>query len=121
MATKVITICDWHEGDVEAAHHNEWTNPTGVRRSNDLCEEDQKKFLKAWEAIEKNSSVVQETAVRPTRRKVSTSRNAGPSQQAIIKAWARENGYSVSETGGRVPFNIEMEWKKAGSPNLLAE
>jgi hypothetical protein len=29
MATEVIKICDWHEEEVEATHHNEWTNAKG--------------------------------------------------------------------------------------------
>ncbi|MGN9782798.1 hypothetical protein ACTMTF_15300 [Nonomuraea sp. ZG12] len=120
MATKVIQVCDWHDDeDVEAPYHNEWTNPKGEHRQNDLCQTHQMDWTEAWEVIDRSSTEVPASAAasRPARRKSGSSRTTGPSQQAIIKAWARSVGHEVK--GSRVPFNIEMEWKEAGSPNLL--
>ncbi|MEU7830340.1 histone-like nucleoid-structuring protein Lsr2 [Nonomuraea sp. NPDC049129] len=125
MAEKVITVCDWHDGkDVEAGNHNEWTNHLGKRRKNDLCDDHQRKFLAAWEAVERGSRPVEveEISTRAPRKRpsVRVKAKAGPSEQQIIKAWAKQQGYKVA-TGGRVPFNIELEWKNAGRPNVLED
>lgn len=135
MAEKVIRICDWHEEDVEAPHREEWTNPKGEHRRLDLCDSHHEDWLGLWEGLEEYSTLVEEApkppAVEekakpsPTRRRVvrhpaDKKTSKGPSQTQIIKDWARKNGFEVTEGGGRVPFNVELAWKEAGSPNLLA-
>ncbi|MEU4726508.1 hypothetical protein AB0G06_43515 [Nonomuraea dietziae] len=117
MATKVITICDWHGDDTPSKYRNRWTNPQGKRRRNDLCADHQKEFLGLWERLEQGSALDTEDApARPSRRKAGTKED--PSYQAIIKAWARSVGHEVQRSG-RVPFHIEQEWKEAGRPNVL--
>lgn len=117
MATKLITICDWHRGEDEPAiHHNQWTNAQGKRKKNDLCDEHQVVFLAKWDDLEANSEPDEEPLARPKARRRRAS--DGPSDQALIKAWARAQGVNVSASG-RVGFNVEQAWKDAGSPNLL--
>lgn len=117
MATKLIIICDWHNGeDIPAIHHNRWKNPQGKHKKNDLCAEHQAAFLAKWDELELNSEPDEETPARPaTRRRRAKD---GPGDQALIKAWARSAGITVSDTG-RAAFNVEQAWKDAGSPNLL--
>jgi hypothetical protein len=115
MAEKVIKVCDWHETDVEAVKRNRWTNPAGKRKRLDLCAEHQKEFEDLWERLERGSELdTEDVPARTPRRKAGT--KAGPSEQSIIKAWARANGYQISGSG-RVPFHIEQAWKDAGRPN----
>ncbi|MGS2646057.1 hypothetical protein [Streptosporangium sp. G12] len=117
MATKLVVICDWHEGDTEATHHNEWTNPKGELKENDLCDDHQKVFTEAWEAIEKGSTTrTAPTANGRTPRKKLPKGQHSPNAQA--RAWALANNMEVN-AHGRVGFHIERAWKQAGQPNLL--
>ncbi|WP_431911659.1 hypothetical protein [Nonomuraea jabiensis] len=120
MAEKVITVCDWHETDVEAVKRNRWTNPAGKRKRNDLCEEHQKEFESLWERVELGSALdTEEAPARAPRRKAGKGALGEP---ALIKAWLRSLGRGDEVKGsGRVPFHLEQEWKDAGRPNVLEE
>ncbi|SNS38368.1 Lsr2 protein [Streptosporangium subroseum] len=118
MATKQIVVCDWHDGDAEAIHHNAWTNLAGERKENDLCVTHQKEFLKAWETVEKGSSA---SALRPASRPAPKRLpRSVPSENAQARAWAKSQNMEVNDNG-RVGFHIEQAWKKAGKPNVLAD
>ncbi|MER5643974.1 histone-like nucleoid-structuring protein Lsr2 [Streptosporangium sp. NPDC002524] len=120
MATKLVVICDWHEGDAEATHHNEWTGLDGKAKENDLCDTHQKPFLKAWETIDKGSTVRTTTPAgtsngRTPRKKLPKGQHT---DNAKARAWAQANNMEVSGSG-RVGFHVERAWKQAGSPDLL--
>ncbi|GII83332.1 hypothetical protein Ssi03_13220 [Sphaerisporangium siamense] len=124
MATRTITVCDWHKGGkVEAVHHNTWTNLRGEPKQNDLCDEHQQEFVRAWDCIEQGSSSLATVSGSSRRagnsRKANPARTSGPSESALIRAWARSVGEEVSEHG-RVSFTVERKWKQAGRPNVLA-
>lgn len=123
MATRTITVCDRHKDDrTEAVHHNTWTNPQGKQRQNDLCQEHQVEFLRAWEAIEDGSSPVATVPVSSkggtSSRKAAPAAKSEPTETALIRAWAQKVGEPVSEQG-RVSFTVERKWKLAGKPNVL--
>ncbi|WP_371784669.1 Lsr2 family DNA-binding protein [Streptosporangium subroseum] len=117
MVTKQIVVCDWHDEDTPATHHNEWTDLEGKRKENDLCDTHQKPFLKAWESIDKGSNPSTKAApvVRPSKKKPPKGTHT-PNAQA--RAWAKSQGMEVNDNG-RVGFHVESAWKKAGSPNVL--
>ncbi|GAA4187079.1 hypothetical protein GCM10022252_20030 [Streptosporangium oxazolinicum] len=117
MATKVIIVCDWHETDAAATHHNEWTNLKGERKQNDLCDDHQLTFTKAWDTVESNSSLVTEPVPAPKTRRRRTPKET-PSDAALARAWARGRNMEVSQTG-KVGYQVEQAWKKAGKPNVL--
>ncbi|SFI80480.1 Lsr2 protein [Streptosporangium canum] len=125
MATKVITICDHHrdrdeDSHVEATHHNTWTNLRGERRRVDLCDEHQKLFTEAWEAIEECSVVVPKEPAdsKAGRGRRSRAKGGQPTEAALVRAWAKSVGEPVSEQG-RVSFTVERKWHLAGRPNVL--
>ena len=125
MATKVITICDHHCGregncNIEATHHSTWTNLRGELRRIDLCDEHQKPFMEAWEALEECSVVVPKEPAdsKAGRGRRPRSKGGSPSEATLIRAWAKSVGEPVSEHG-RVSFTVERKWHLAGRPNVL--
>ncbi|WP_084772345.1 Lsr2 family DNA-binding protein [Nonomuraea candida] len=118
MAEKVIRVCDWHTEEVAATHHNEWTNSKGEHRSNDLCAEDQKIFMKAWEAVERGSSLATTRSTKVPAAAATPKKAKGPTEAAQMRAWAKQEGLEVSESG-KISFTIEQAWKAAGRPNVL--
>ncbi|GAA3536943.1 hypothetical protein GCM10022419_015950 [Nonomuraea rosea] len=126
MATKVIRICDWHKDEVEATHHNEWVNSLGQHRSNDLCDEDQETFLKAWEVVEQGSTLFTNPpstpAPAPTSPNKATRTRASakpPGDITLARAWAKKQGMDVPDRGG-ISWQVEEAWREAGRPNVLS-
>jgi hypothetical protein len=121
LAEKVITVCDWHDDDTPSEHRTRWTDPQGNRRMNDLCAEHQADWNGLWEQINRGAQPdTEDTPVRPSRKRGPSgpSDRRQPTEQAIIKAWARKEGHEIKGSG-RAPFHIEQMWKGAGRPNVL--
>lgn len=120
MATKLVTVCDWHDEDVTAIHHNDWVNLKGEPKENDLCDEHQEVFLKAWEAVERGSTLSTRSTETSAGRSTSKKAPKGtPSDNTLARAWARSLDMDVNKSG-RVGFHIERAWRQAGRPNVLA-
>lgn len=54
-------------------------------------------------------------AQRAKGRKAGAKRAKGPTEAAVIRAWARANGMAVTERG-RVAPELKAAWAAAGSP-----
>ncbi|MFI6319718.1 histone-like nucleoid-structuring protein Lsr2 [Nonomuraea sp. NPDC050556] len=124
VARRTFIVCNWDDAAPpthgEPVHHNEWTGLDGKKRENDLCEKDQKAFLKAWETINQGADLLS----APTTPKIEPARRqrdrSGSGKAAQMRAWAVREGIEVPETG-RISFTVEQQWKKAGSPNVLED
>lgn len=94
-------------GGTDAPHHNTWVGLDGKPREADLCDACQVDFLLAWSPIEQMA--------KPRKP-----RGPQAGTGTIIRAWAKTQGIVVGRMG-RVSFDVELAWRKAGCPNVLED
>lgn len=102
-STKVITICDLHRGEVLAAGTVAIVI-NGEKHSLDVCADhmrEVKRTVRPW--TNKASHHVNGNGSRKPRRNPDA---------AVIRAWAIDNGYELSERG-RIPADISEAFAKA--------
>lgn len=114
--TKVITVCDRHRGDVDAAGSVEIVID-GDRRKVDLCAEHLAEFRKLARPWLSSPGARAPKSAGPRRRKAPATRarrgrGRGGDDLAAIRAWARENGYEVSDRG-RLPGAVREAFAAA--------
>jgi len=78
-----------------------------------------KAALKPFIKVARQTGSARPRAAAPTRRakgRASGSKGSkGPTEAAVIRAWARANGMAVTERG-RVAPELKAAWAAAGSP-----
>lgn len=106
--TKVVTICDRHRGEVDAAGTVEITIG-GERRKLDLCADhlaELRKAMRPWlrQATAKGGA---RKSGRPSQKGTARSSDA-----AVVRAWALEQGYALAERG-RIPTDVREAFSAA--------
>ncbi|MEV6673258.1 Lsr2 family protein [Streptomyces sp. NPDC051162] len=109
MAQKIVTIyTDDLTGEESAEAETHTLSLDGVTYEIDLGHDSYDKLLEALAPFTKVGRKTGKTR-KPATRKTS---GAGSQDTARIRAWAKENGYSVNDRG-RVPADIREAYEKA--------
>ena len=127
--SKVVLVCDRHRGEVEAVASVE-VALDGDRRRMDLCAEHIAEFQKAikpWTSIGAGGRTrrsAKPAGTGRTRRAAAGTNgagtkaaakgaaDAGPVDANAIRAWARDNGYTVGARG-RIPAPVREAYAAA--------
>lgn len=125
MATKTLIVCDFDEHaqdeDVLADHQRTFMSAEGLR-SIDLCDSCLPKFETfrlLTERWTKCSSPVEPEKPKRTR----SERPSVRTDNAEVRAWAREHGYDLGERG-RIPDEVRAKyaaWKAGQHPVSLPQ
>ncbi|MFI6052753.1 Lsr2 family protein [Streptomyces violascens] len=108
MAQKIVTIYTddlTGEESAEAATHQIVID--GVAYEVDLGPDSYDKLMEAVGPFLKAGR-----RVRGSRGKATSTRQAGGTDTAVVRAWAKENGYDINDRG-RVPAEIREAYNKA--------
>ena len=105
-STRVITICDRHRGEVEAAGTVEVVID-GERRKLDLCADhlsELRRLMRPWLKSPGTTSARRSGVRKASRR--------GNSDAAVVRQWALDQGYDLPARG-RIPNDVREAYKSA--------